>query len=358
MLTKLSFLPEPILNVGRVIKNKPKFYLDTNKKMRNSGKRRLILLATPNSGNLGDHAITEGVKTFVEDHFPNDHFTEFSIHQYQYEKEHIKRRIAKEDVLIITGGGFLGNLWISGENTARDIIERFPENKIVIMPQTMFYDERFEKEKELANSVAIYNQHPNLTFFLRDKQSYLFVKEHFPKIKVMQAPDIVTYLNESKEPSQREGVLFCLRNDKEKVDYSGVMNALENYFTSKNLPISYTDTLLDFKVQEKERTHYLNQKYNEFRKSKIVVTDRLHGMIFALITGTPCVAFNNSSGKVKGVYQWIKSSGYIICIDDENEKNIDLIKKEIDKLLAYEVTGYDNSLVLEYFKPLEKELKN
>ena len=44
----------------------------------------------------------------------------------------------------------------------------------------------------------------------------------------------------------------------------------------------------------------------QFSKSKLVVTDRLHGMILSVITGTNCIAFDNSSGKVSGVYDTIK----------------------------------------------------
>ena len=34
---------------------------------------------------------------------------------------------------------------------------------------------------------------------------------------------------------------------------------------------------------------------------------RLHGMIMSVITDTPCIAMNNTSGKVKGVYDTIKN---------------------------------------------------
>ena len=36
------------------------------------------------------------------------------------------------------------------------------------------------------------------------------------------------------------------------------------------------------------------------------VTDRLHGMIFSVVTGTPCIALDNVSGKVRGVHAWIE----------------------------------------------------
>lgn len=41
-------------------------------------------------------------------------------------------------------------------------------------------------------------------------------------------------------------------------------------------------------------------KYIKFRECELVITDRIHGMIFAAITGTPCIALSNY--KIKGTY--------------------------------------------------------
>lgn len=51
----------------------------------------------------------------------------------------------------------------------------------------------------------------------------------------------------------------------------------------------------------------------------MVITDRLHGMIFAAITGTPCIAFDNISKKVSGVYKWIESLEYIKVVNSFEE---------------------------------------
>ncbi len=44
-----------------------------------------------------------------------------------------------------------------------------------------------------------------------------------------------------------------------------------------------------------DRMEELNSKFAEFLSSGLVITDRLHGMIFAAITGTPCIALDNKS---------------------------------------------------------------
>lgn len=57
-------------------------------------------------------------------------------------------------------------------------------------------------------------------------------------------------------------------------------------------------------------------KFKDFQKSKLVITDRLHGMVFCAISGTPCIAFSNYNHKVKGTYDWIKDLDYIKYVDN------------------------------------------
>ena len=78
------------------------------------------------------------------------------------------------------------------------------------------------------------------------------------------------------------------------------------------------------------RTIAVEKKLMEFSRAELVITDRLHAMLFAAITGTPCVAFDNSSKKVSGVYEWIRHLDYIALASSE-EKAKNLALKMIDK---------------------------
>ena len=73
--------------------------------------------------------------------------------------------------------------------------------------------------------------------------------------------------------------------------------------------------MIEQNISPRRREFFLNKKLDEFAKAEIVITDRLHGMIFATITGTPCIAFDNLSNKVSGVYEWIMDQSYVKCID-------------------------------------------
>jgi len=98
------------------------------------------------------------------------------------------------------------------------------------------------------------------------------------------------------------------------------------------------------------RTAALEEKFDEFRAVKLVVTDRLHGMIFCAITGTPCVVVNSKSHKVEGCYDWIKNLEYIKFCSDVNDFD------DILDSMNYTEYDYDNSHLLSDYQQLEKDL--
>ncbi len=98
----------------------------------------------------------------------------------------------------------------------------------------------------------------------------------------------------------------------------------------------------------KERREILENKYNQFRQAEIAITDRLHGMVLAAITGTPCIVFSNYNQKVKGTYEWLKDLEYIRFV-----KNIDEAKKahaELENIKNFEI--FDNHKLRDLYHPL------
>ena len=81
----------------------------------------------------------------------------------------------------------------------------------------MYFSNDENGKEELKKTKQIYNSHNNLYLMAREEITYLQMKEYFPNAKVFFTPDIVTILNETKEPLKREGALFLVRNDVEKI---------------------------------------------------------------------------------------------------------------------------------------------
>ncbi len=273
---------------------------------------KIILIGSPLHGNLGDHAITLAEKAFFNDYFPKKMFCDISGDDFRNEQNWIKKLVSSADTIVITGGGFMGSLWKREEILIRNIICAFSDNKIIIMPQTLYYEENDDGNRELEESKRIYRSHKNLIMYFRDSLSYEFAKKNFGFVKkISLVPDIVTYLAPQINQGERNSIGICLRKDKERIVSRDVSSIVKEWAKMYKMQVHSITTIEDHLVFEDDREKEVNKKLIEFSSYKIIVTDRLHGMLFAAITATPCIALNNKSGKVKGVYEWLKELNYI-----------------------------------------------
>lgn len=315
--------------IPKSVKQKIKNYkwVKKYKKYERKVDKQYILFGTPLHGNIGDHAITIAEYKLLEDIGINNLF-EIPSFKRQYIIKYLKEHISKNAIIMINGGGFMGSQWIGEEEMIRDVVSSFPNNKIVIFPQTIYYKQDENGQAEMKKSLEIYKKHQNLVICTRERISYEFAKKNIPNANIILVPDIVLYMNnKTKSQYKRDGILACLRKDVEKninvKDEEKLIESLKKYSTK----VDFTDTVISKNISEKERKKIFDEKLNEFKKYKLVVTDRLHGMIFAAITNTPCLAIGNYNYKVKGVYEWIKNLEYIEYI--ENYENIEQNIKEL-----------------------------
>ena len=221
------------------------------------------------------------------------------------------------------------------------------------MPQTIDYT---ESSPNLCYAKKIYNSHPRLTFFAREKDSYEKALHFFSDCHVYLVPDIVLTYNPNIDRKKRQNVLICTRNDLEINNESQkYLKAIIKILDSNLIEYNFTDTVDEerysckFEHQGKE----LYKKWRQFASSKVVITDRLHGMIFSLITQTPCIALDNLTGKVSSFYHtWLEDSKVLLI-----EKTSD-----IENVLAFiqnsenEVTNVDDLHFDSAFESLIKSI--
>ncbi|MBO4823857.1 MAG: polysaccharide pyruvyl transferase family protein [Lachnospiraceae bacterium] len=303
--------------------------------------RRYILLLTPFHGNLGDHAIAAAEEQFVKR--GGFSFFEVDTMALDHNEALFGKLIPRNRVILITGGGFAGSLWPYEEYRIRRVLEAFPENKVVVFPQTVtFFDGKEPGNDFFEESKRVYSNHKDLTFFVRDEKSFNFMKENMPVVNVKLAPDMVTALRpEIALPDKRSGIVCCFRKDLEKKISKETEAAIKDYLTQTypEEKITYTDTVEQYFVNASKRKKELDNKLLLFGGSKLVVTDRLHGMIMAAIMNTPCIAFGNINGKVKGVYSWIKDNEFIKYVDTFDEFKEALDSLDLNKIYNYQIDG-------------------
>lgn len=236
---------------------------------------------------------------------------EITLGQYPYHEDAIKKYVKKGDVLLLNGGGSTGIEWFDAELLGRRIITAFPKNRVIILPQTIYYGDSDFGKQELENSIELYSRHPDLHICAREKTSYDIMRECYKMNNIYLVPDMVLYLEKTDPRLDRAGVVLCLRHDPE-----GVLGE-ENHITLKDTAaeldksVTFTDTVISEANVYARREFFFQEKLNQFKRARLVVTDRLHGMVFCAITGTPCVVLSNYNHKVRGVYEWISDLEYI-----------------------------------------------
>lgn len=294
-------------------------------------KPAFILFNSPDYSNLGDHAIALGEEKFFQEYFDDWDFIQVSCEEYILENLKIKNVIQKDDVLLISGGGYLGTLWPRFDDIVRHIVFSYPHNRIFILPQTLFYEDSAFGRQEAAQEAKCFASHEWLHLALREQKSYGLSKELFSLDgRISLLPDMALKLRYEKK-SVRTGALLCFRKDKEAVN----SRRKESVELMRRIGFSCRDidTVLKHNVNMIDRHERVKELMDDFSQAEIVLTDRLHGMILCAVTGTPCLAFDNVSRKLTGSYMWLEKFNYIRMHMEGNN-----IMEEVESLLSLDET--------------------
>lgn len=313
-----------------------------------SFKPKIFIMAHPTHPNLGDQAQLMCTESWLKDNFPKHHvfnigtFTRtlciykplgavFYSFLFLCSYCILKLKVRKSDLFI----GHSGYLMIDhhqGWKMFTDVIRFFPNNRVVIFPQTInFYTPFIRKYVS-----EVFNKSRNVVLMCRDEVSFKNAETLFPNIKIMLMPDIVTTLVGRKRfENDRNGVLFCLRNDLEAFYKEKDLNDLIIKFQGK--PIKRIDTTLDVtdSYMRSHRNELIWSTIEDFSKFQVVITDRYHGTIFAVIAGTPVVVLNSTDHKLSSGVKWFPEefSDMVFFANDLEEAysiSSELVSKKVD----------------------------
>lgn len=305
--------------------------------------RDYVLLELPNYRNIGDNLIWEGEEDFLSS-LPFNCEYRCSMHFYE------KSKISSDQIILLTGGGNFGDLWNTSQEFRRLIIRNHPLNKIIILPQTVFY----HSIENAALHAEEFNKHGKILICVRDKKSEEFLKEHFFNTRIKLVPDMAFFINTQrftrwkKEP--RIDQLLMIRNDKELKDKGLILKNRNNELTyeikdwptyprikifekmilgAELLNIKLSKLFLRSKLLKRfvdpifglnpfnMKNIYIKWGVSFFTNYKYIHTTRLHGHILAILLDIPHTFYDNSYGKNYEFYvTWTK--------------DFDLVKFEID----------------------------
>lgn len=326
----------------------------TEQAFRNRREKVIVLMNTQEHMNSGEHLIAVATRNLLRDYYPDYQIIEITAQHYSEEKVIVGYFLRPEDIIVIAGGGCLGSVWLyNGEWNVRSIIRNFPAQKIIVFPQTMYYENNEKGCRELIQTLECYQGHKHLTICLRDKRSYIFAKMMLPEqVSCKMYPDSALYWKYDKaEKKERNGCALCFWNEGEGTLTRGELETVVRKVVEKDYELFETSMVLKEFCEIEERETMVETKAEEFAGYELVLTNRLHCMIYCAITKTPCVAFQNLTGEVGGVYEWMKELPYIRVIED-----IQQIDEVMEEVVTCEKKTVPISLLKNQFEQLAAEV--
>lgn len=238
----------------------------------------------------------------------------------------------------------MGSLYPQIERLRRFCIKCFPNNLIISMPTTATYRDNRRGRKELSESKKVFDSHKNLLLLAREKFTFEFMKNNF-STQCMLVPDIVFYLaNKIKAlPAERCCNMLCIRKEMESVFSVRGRNMLVRNILDRFPDTLIYDTEIKRTVDPDIRDLEVFSMLNQFSRSRVVITDRMHGMIFASITGTPCVVFKSFDKKIEGTYQWIKKLDHIKLVTMVSIDEINASISQVEGIKSYKPVEFEDN---------------
>ncbi len=268
----------------------------------------ILLIGTPVHKNLGDHLIADNELSFLQSIFLNRDIFEIPTDVFFDREKRIVRNTPEDAVIIITGGGWMGDLWPDDEYRMQKIISDYNQHRIVIFPQTMFYRNRKNNKIEI-DAKRTYDGCKDLTLLLRERRSYDYANHIFGEVikRILLVPDMGLYRNYidyQRKDINKVGI--CLREDREKESNNDFGKKIIDQLQSSGYKTIIFSTMNNQGVPIWCRKKKIMDMIKEINSYDCVITDRLHGMIFSVISGTKCIVYDNSTHKVYEVYsEWL-----------------------------------------------------
>lgn len=296
--------------------------------------RDYVLLDLPNHRNIGDQLIYIGQLDFLKK-LPFNCLLRSSLTFFNYSPN--------KDMIILHGGGNFGDLYDIHQNYRENIIIQYPNNKILIFPQSL----HFNNESKMIKSLSIYNHHDNLTVCARDKFTYDILIKYCPNNNILLVPDMAfcsSYrINKEKE---NDKILYLKRKDGElknsndfnfdfpvdELDWPTYNDSIVELLHRKFNNLDNRISKIVFRLIRKssvfgifclrDENKYADLGVDFLSKYKFVITTRLHGHILSILLGVPSIIIDNSYGKNKRFYfSWLQDEPLSYFANSEEEAN-------------------------------------
>lgn len=282
-----------------------------------------VLLDLPYYYNVGDILIWEGTEALLSK-VSHACVGKASADTFTFPE------LKPDTIILLQGGGNFGDLYYRHQKFRLSVIQRYPKNRIIVLPQTVYYN----SPQIASKDAAIMRQHEHLTICARDTFSYKFLRDFRFSDNIMMLPDMAFCIDCQKlsamipDDSNAHGkTLVFKRLDCELADSEELSALVEtkehdvhdwetvehpnSKWEQDLVKMLYNNPSPDFNAVNEYAESVLKPELIESgvgligRYSKVYTT-RLHAAILAILLGKEVRILDNSYGKLSNYFEtWI-----------------------------------------------------
>ena len=288
------------------------------------GNARVALLGVPSHGNLGDSILhlaeVEAAALCGKSVAVTCRMREKSAWPACPPPAQLLDSLGADPLILLHAGGNWGDVWPEEQRPRLDYLNRLDAElsarnssaRVVQLPQSLYYSDshtRAQDEAALANLRNI-----NLTIYARQASSLAHAPSPAPRLAVKLLPDMAFVLSPVTVPEPMVDVLVIARTDKESV--LGMPHANVSALANTVLgPHNITFQVLDwvkpsFAPRPGELELASPGSFPLIRwhaatalvgSARVVITDRMHASVVALLADRPHIILDTSYRKLSGV---------------------------------------------------------
>lgn len=275
----------------------------------------VAMLDFPNHDNVGDAAIWLGELAWLRG---AGHELAYASDHTGFSESELRRRLPRGGTVLLHGGGNFGDLWPVYQDFREHVVAALPDYRIVQLPQTV----HFREDANVDRTARLLQAHPDFTICVRDAGSELFARERLGANAVLTC-DMAFALGPLHAGWPRYPTLCLLRTDQERVEAQRVPDGVEVDWPEQGPrwrglrqgtryagklgavvpPLARLTAPPLADAYERLARERLSAGLDLLSDGELLVTDRLHGHIVALLAGIPQLLLDNSYGKLRGFWE-------------------------------------------------------
>jgi pyruvyl transferase EpsO len=278
------------------------------------GATDVAILDFPNHHNFGDGMIFSGEFAALR----RLRVRVRSVSDMRSYDPELLRSLPADTVMLLHGGGNFGDLYLDHEEFRRRVLADLPDRRVVLLPQSAcFVDEDLIEPCRRALEA-----HPDVILTWRDRSSLEFAEEHLPSCHSMLVPDAVFGLVPFRRPPwtfrERTEVRILARRDLEALGDRPLAVEAEHSEDWANVRVERAQLRVIRSIlwrlghrhgalADRLRSRIFRSQAAIFTRaaarivtsSELIVTDRLHAVIAAVLLDTDVIAVHSLDHKAE-----------------------------------------------------------